>query len=72
MTTDNPFRSTWTEAEFAEQAGISTRTAKRWRDQRKGPPWIRLGKKILYRRAAVADWLLANEKEQPRGPARGR
>lgn len=66
MTKQNPFNSTWTEAEFAEQAGVSTRTVKRWRDQRIGPPFIRMGRRILYRRDAVAEWLLANEQEQPR------
>lgn len=70
MTEQNPFNSTWTEAELAEQAGVSTRTIKRWRDQRKGPPFIRMGRRILYRREAVTEWLLANEQEQPRSGGR--
>lgn len=72
MTLDNPFQSLWTEAELAEHAGVSPRTIKRWRDQRKGPPFIQMGKRILYRQGAVAEWLLANEQEQPRGKRIGK
>jgi excisionase family DNA binding protein len=70
VTQQNPFSDVWTEDQLAEQAGVSVRTIKRWRDQRKGPPFIRMGRRILYRRDAVADWLLANEQEQPRAGAR--
>lgn len=70
MSSTNPFNDTWTEAEFAEAAGVSTRTVKRWRDQRKGPAFTRAGRRILYRRDAVAEWLLANEQEQPRAGGR--
>lgn len=72
MTNKNPFEATWTEAEFAEQAGVSTRTVKRWRERRIGPPFIRMGRRILYRRDAVAEWLLANEQAQPRAAGAGR
>lgn len=66
MTNQNPFEGTWTEEQLAEAAGVSARTIKRWRDQRKGPPFIRVGRGIRYRRDAVAEWLLANEQVQPR------
>ena len=59
-----------TEAELANQLGRSVRTLKRWRAQRIGPPYIRLGREVRYRRDAVRSWLMANEREQPR--ARGR
>jgi hypothetical protein len=43
-----------------------TRTLQRWRAQRVGPPYIRMGRQILYRRAAVREWLIALEQQQPR------
>jgi len=59
-----------TEAEYAKQRGVSLRTAQRERAQRVGPPFIRLGRKIYYRPAAIEAWLLDREQAQPR--ARGR
>lgn len=55
-----------TESEFAEEVGRSVRTLQLWRAQRVGPPFIRLGRQILYRRQAVQDWLASLEQEQPR------
>ena len=50
-----------TEAECAEELGISRRTLQRWHRLREGPARTYIGKKIRYRRAAVRDWLLAQE-----------
>ena len=44
-----------TEAELANQLGRSVRTLKRWRAQRIGPPYIRLGREVRYRRDQRAD-----------------
>lgn len=54
------------EAEYATQRGVSVRTAQRERTQRIGPPFIRLGRKIYYRPAAIQTWLLSKEQLQPR------
>lgn len=35
----------------------SERTLLRWRQQRIGPPWVKAGHKVLYRRADVDSWL---------------
>lgn len=60
-----------TRAEFAEMIGVSVDTAARWETRRMGPPCVRIGRKMLYRRAAVHEWLIA--KEQARlGGRRGR
>ena len=40
-----------------------------WRYQCKGPPYYKLGRKILYRRSAVLDWL---EEQETIGQRRGR
>lgn len=55
-----------TESEFAEEVKRSRRTVQLWRQQRVGPPYIRLGRQILYRRDAVHEWLQSLEQEQPR------
>lgn len=55
-----------TEAEYAMQRGVSLRTAQRDRALRIGPPFIKLGKKVFYRPAAIEAWLLAQEQAQPR------
>lgn len=59
-----------TETEFAKQRGVSVRTVQRERAQRVGPPFIRLGRKIYYRPAAIEVWLLDQEQAQPRAGGR--
>lgn len=54
------------ESEYAAQRGVSLRTVQRERAQRIGPPYIRLGRKIFYRPAAIDEWLIAQEQSQPR------
>ena len=54
------------EAEYATQRGVSKRTAQRERALRVGPPFIKLGKSVYYRPAAIEAWLLAQEQAQPR------
>jgi hypothetical protein len=50
-----------TDDELAATLKQSVRTNKRWRDDRSGPPFIRLRGRILYRVAAVNAWLRAKE-----------
>jgi hypothetical protein len=57
-----------TEAEYAAWRGVSLRTVQRERAQRIGPDFIKMGGKIVYRRAAIEGWLLAKEQAQPRAP----
>lgn len=54
------------ENEYAAQRGVSVRTVQRERAQRMGPPFIKLGRTIYYRPAAIEAWLLAQEQSQPR------
>lgn len=44
------------EAEVAELLRVSERTVRRWRAEGTGPPAVRVGKAVRYRRA-VDDWL---------------
>lgn len=50
--------------EVAEMLGVSQRTLNRWFRLRKGPPRIKVGRRSLYRRESVSDWLLALESSQ--------
>lgn len=54
------------EADYAAARGVSVRTVQRERAQRIGPPFIKIGRKIYYRPAAIEEWLLAQEQAQPR------
>lgn len=41
----------------AEELGVTVRTLQRWAAERTGPARTRVGRKVLYRRAAVEEWL---------------
>ena len=47
------------EAEYAAACGVSVRSIQRERALRMGPPFIKLGKSIFYRPAAIEVWLLS-------------
>ncbi len=51
--------------ELAEQLGRCPRTLDRWDSLKIGPPRTVLGRRILYRRQAVAEWLRAQEEKIP-------
>jgi hypothetical protein len=55
-----------TEAEYAALTKRNIRTVQRERAQRIGPAFIRIGRTIYYRKAAIEAWLIAQEQEQPR------
>ena len=46
-----------TTLEVAELCRTSPETVRYWRHTRFGPPSFRLGRRVLYRRADVQDWL---------------
>jgi hypothetical protein len=50
-----------TKEELATELGRNPRTLDRWHVLRLGPPRTRVGRKVLYRRASVRNWLLAQE-----------
>lgn len=41
------------EAQLAEHWGVSPRTLQRWRAAKAGPVWMRVGKKVVYRRSDI-------------------
>ena len=46
---------------LAEQLDVTERTLSEWRITGRGPAFIRLGKTVRYRSAAVESWLLSQE-----------
>jgi hypothetical protein len=60
--------------ELADQLQVCLRTLHRWDAARVGPPRVLIGRRVMYRRAAVEAWLIARErgfdddkKKRPRG-----
>lgn len=61
-----------TRDEFAEQLGISPRTAARWEVLRIGPPVTRIGRTPYYSKTSTREWLKAQEVKQIRDERRAR
>lgn len=55
--------------DLAQQLKVTESTLRRWEAERRGPPCVRAGRKIYYRRSAVLDWL---EEQETLGLRRGR
>ena len=54
--------------DLAVELGLSIDTLRRWEAQRIGPPSVRAGRKVYYRRAAVEEWLEAAGAGRPAPP----
>ena len=52
--------------DLALELGLTVDTLRRWEAQRFGPPCVRAGRKVYYRRAAVEEWLEEQEQAAPR------
>lgn len=50
-------------AELASELGVSIETLRKWEHQRIGPPRVKVGQKVLYRRGGVRTWLENKEVE---------
>ena len=60
--TENSILSEYlTKAELAAQLNRSIRSVDRWTLTGEGPPCVRIGRRSLYRRAAVIEWLRSLE-----------
>ena len=49
-----------TQADLADRWRISLRTLERWRAQGKGPGWLKLCGRVLYRKADVEAFVAAS------------
>lgn len=52
--------------DLALELEVTVETLHRWEKLRFGPPCVRAGRKIYYRRDAVQDWLMQQEAPTPR------
>jgi len=48
-------------SELAKELALSVDTLQRWETRRVGPPCVRVGRRVLYRKEAVRDWLRDQE-----------
>ena len=58
--------------QLAQELRITADTLARWEARREGPPCMRVGRKVFYRRTSVEQWLLSREQGQPVQPRKGR
>jgi excisionase family DNA binding protein len=49
-----------TQAETAELLRLSERTLERWRVTGGGPVFVKLGKRVLYRKADLDEWIASH------------
>lgn len=60
MQSDNP--EILSESRAAEFLGKQPRTLANWRALRTGPPFVKIGRSVAYRRAAVMTWIEGQER----------
>ena len=58
-------------ADLAQELEVTEGTLRRWAAERWGPPCIRAGRKVFYRRSAVVEWLEDQEAADLRRARRG-
>jgi len=49
-------------AELSNATGIAEKTLANWRVERKGPPFVKFGRRVFYHRASLGRWLKQSEK----------
>lgn len=62
-------RELLTTEQVAELLAVNPRTIIRWRNERVGPPWCKLGHQVRYRRESLERWISDSEHEPVRGAA---
>lgn len=57
---------------LAAELGVHVRTLRKLDERGEGPPKTMIGRKVLYRRDSVVDWLRSREQRRTRrSPRRG-
>ena len=51
------------EGEIARQIGVSLHTIRRWRHERKGPAYLRMGRTIRYRQEDIDEFIARSVNE---------
>ncbi len=58
MNAERKILSEWiTRAELARELNVTQDTLARWAAAGIGPPLVKVGRRVLYRRSAVREWL---------------
>ena len=47
--------------EFAAALGVAEQTLASWRSESSGPPYVKIGKTVFYRRELLKTWIRAQE-----------
>ena len=55
------------EHEYAKLRGVAVRTLQRERARGVSARFIKIGRRIFYRKEAISEWLLSKEQAAPRG-----
>jgi hypothetical protein len=58
------------ESELARELKVDVRTLRRWANLRCGPPRTMVGRRILYKKTSVLQWLIDREQRPPKRAAR--
>ena len=53
------------ELHAAELLGVSSRTLQAWRCRNEGPPFVRMGRAVRYRRQDLLTWVTQNTVAPP-------
>lgn len=61
------YQANLTPPEAADYLRVSERTLIRWRNARTGPPWTKVGHRVVYQRADLDRWLDEQRCEPVRG-----
>lgn len=56
-----------TEHDVADWLGMSVQALRRWRTERRGPAYVKMGKAVRYERAAVQTYIEASRREGVQG-----
>jgi len=59
----NPFEEIIDLQAFCAKFQITERTAHRWQALKTGPARIKIGRKLFYRKSAIAEWLRKREQQ---------
>jgi len=68
MTHDSLTDEFMDERQFAALMGKTLRTIRLWEQKREGPPRIKIGKTVRYRKGAIEQWLRSRESRPCRVP----
>ena len=60
------------EGDFAAEFRVSLRTLSRWRSERTGPPYVKIGIHVFYRRSSFEAFLARREQGGPEKTRRRR